>query len=70
MGSEAPQDGDIRRRVSAGIGWGEVLRRLLGLKGSWRTWSGLLVAPSHVPICQERERPQESLRSLQFLRAV
>lgn len=40
-------------------------------EGELGTRSGLPVAPSNVPGCQEgRERPQESLRFLQSLRAM
>lgn len=43
-------------RISTGLGRGDMYYTNVCLKVSWRTWSGLLVALSHVPICWERDR--------------
>lgn len=54
MGSEAPQDSDIWKSLcSPG---GDRCATETALKWDWGTWSDLLMAPSRVPIHQERER--------------
>lgn len=54
MGSEARQDSDIWKSLcSPG---GDRCATEKPLKWDWGTWSDLLMAPSWVPICQERER--------------